>query len=654
MKEILTVDIETYSDIDIAKCGAYRYAQSPVFEIILFSFKRNGEPTQCIDLASGERISSDVREMLQDPGVIKRAYNAEFEWYCLNAAGYRTPLEQWECSMVHALYESYPAGLKATGDALGLPADKKKLVTGNALIRYFCKPCRPTKSNGGRTRNLPHHDPAKWDLFKAYNIQDVEAEYAIDQRLAWTDLPAHEWERWRRDTRMNAYGVRLDRQLIHGALALNERSTEELVDAARTITGLDNPNSNKQLLDWINAQGVETDNLRKATVEELLEGDLPGNVREMLLIRQKLGKSSVAKYEAMKRCIGLWDRARGLLQYYGANRSGRYAGRLIQVQNLPRVSLDDLDAPRQMVIRQDYDGVKEKYGNIPDTLSQLIRTAFIPSEGHKFIVSDFSAIEARIIAWLAGEQHTIDAFVEGKDIYCATASQMFGVPVEKHGINGELRQKGKIAVLACGYQGGVGAMKAMGAIKMGIPEGELQGIVEMWRQSNPHIVRLWWEIEHTAKGVIQTGNVGLCHGIEMRLEGGADSRDTFLTIRLPSSRKLFYCRPEVDTIDNPKGSILFTGQNQTTKKWERQETYGGKLVENIVQGIARDCLTETITRVEDAGYRPVMHVHDEIIIDATPDQKLEDVNEIFARPIDWAPGLPLKGDGFESEYYKKD
>ena len=650
----LTIDIETYSDIDIAAAGSYRYAQSPEFEILLLAYKFDDEPTQIVDLKNGESIPPKVRDALNDPAYIKRAYNAAFEWYCLNLAGIITQLEQWECTMVHALYNGYPGNLAATGKAIGLPEDKQKMSVGKALIRYFCMPCKATKSNGGRTRNLPHHEPEKWEVFKTYCIQDVESEYAIDLRLADFPVPDKEWDRWHRDTRMQALGVKLDRQLIEGAIEISNKSTDDLLTSAKIITSVDNPKSNAQMLAWVQQQGIETDNLRKETVADLLADDnLPGHVRTALELRAQYQKTSVTKFEKMAKTIGLWDRCRGLLQFYGANRTGRYAGRLVQVQNLPRNSMDTLDEAREMVKNCDYIGIKNTYGNVPDTLSQLIRTAFIPSEGNKFIVSDFSAIEARVIAWLAGENWVLDVFENNGDIYCATASQMFGVPVEKHGINGELRQKGKIATLALGYQGGIGALKAMGALNMGIDEGELQGIVDMWRDANPHIVQMWWDVERMVRHTISTGEFITGYGLMFRLETNRYGT-SYLTIELPSGRKLFYNTPSIDYSMNSRGSIVYFGQNQMTKKWELQETYGGKLTENCVQAIARDCLVETMNRVEDAGYIPVMHIHDEIVIDATPNQSLEDVNVIFAQPIPWAPGLPLKGDGFEGNYYMKD
>ncbi|SDF31412.1 DNA polymerase [Eubacterium pyruvativorans] len=649
----LSIDIETYSSVDIGKAGAYRYAEGEDFEVLLFAYKMDDAPTEVIDLASGEAVPDAIVQALRDPEVIKHAYNAAFEWWCLNHAGYDTPIDQWQCTMIHGMYCGYPAGLEAIGEALGLPEDKKKLATGKALIRYFCVPCKATKSNGGRTRNLPMHDPEKWQLFITYNRQDVETEYAISQRLDDWPVPDQIWTQWRHDIELNARGVAVDKDLISGALYLSSRRTAELMGRAREITGLDNPNSNAQALRWMQERGIGINNMQKATVSDLLEKDLPGDVRELLEIKQQLGKTSVSKYEAMDRAVCDDGRIRGLLQFYGANRSGRWAGRLVQVQNLPRNYLPTLDSAREMVKKRNYTCIQAIYGNIPDTLSQLIRTAFVPAPGNKFIVSDFSAIEARVIAWLAGEDWVLDVFKEGGDIYCATASQMFGVPVEKHGVNGDLRQKGKVATLALGYQGGPQALISMGALKMGITEDELPGIVDKWRTANPNIVSLWGRVDKLVKHTVETAQPTYLGRVTFRLEGAANDQRA-LTIELPSGRKLFYQAPYLGKNRFGHDALHYKGVNQTTRKWEDHETYGGKLTENIVQAIARDCLAVTLERVIAAGYKPVMHIHDEIVIDAAQDQHLDDVNAIFSQPIDWAPGLPLKGDGFEAEYYKKD
>jgi DNA polymerase len=650
----LNIDIETYSSVDISKAGAHKYAESEDFEILLFAYREDTQPTKVVDLASGEKIPAHIVAALSDVSIIKHAYNAAFEWICLNRAGYSTPIDQWRCTMIHGLYCGYPAGLGAVGKAIGLPEDKQKLSTGKALINYFCKPCRPTKSNGNRSRNLPKHAPEKWELFKEYNRQDVEAESNILNKLEPYPVPEATWSAWIEDININSRGVAIDDRLLEGALAIDSMSTEELLKAARSITGLANPNSNSQLLGWVKSQGIDVDNLRKDTVSELLEGDLPENVREALELRQKLGKSSVSKYKAMDEARGEDGRVRGLLQFYGANRTGRWAGRLVQVQNLPRNYLNTLDEARELVKAVNYRGLKLIYGNVPDTLSQLIRTAFIPADGKKFIVSDFSAIEARVIAWLAGENWVLDVFKRGGDIYCATASQMFGVPVEKHGVNGDLRQKGKVATLALGYQGGANALIAMGALNMGIPEEELPDIVSKWRTANPNIVQLWEKMNKLAIHTIDTGNTTYINGLTLRTELDIIHGLSYFTIELPSGRKLFYCSPRLGTNRWGHPSIEYKGNNQTTKKWETQETYGGKLIENVVQAIARDCLEITIHRCIAKGYKPVMHIHDEIVIEADITDCLKDVNDIFAESIPWAPGLPLSGAGFESNYYMKD
>lgn len=650
----LSIDIETYSSVDISKAGAHKYAESEDFEILLFAYREDAQPTKVVDLVSGEKIPAHIVAALSDVSIIKHAYNAAFEWICLNRAGYSTPIDQWRCTMIHGLYCGYPAGLGAVGKAIGLPEDKQKLSTGKALINYFCKPCRPTKSNGNRSRNLPKHAPEKWELFKEYNRQDVEAESNIFNKLEPYPVPEATWSAWIEDIGINSRGVAIDDRLLEGALAIDSMSTEELLKAARSITGLTNPNSNAQLLNWVKSQGIDVDNLRKDTVSELLEGDLPGDVREALELRQKLGKSSVSKYKAMAEARGEDGRVRGLLQFYGANRTGRWAGRLVQVQNLPRNYLNTLDEARELVKAVNYRGLKLIYGNVPDTLSQLIRTAFIPADGKKFIVSDFSAIEARVIAWLAGENWVLDVFKRGGDIYCATASQMFGVPVEKHGINGNLRQKGKVATLALGYQGGANALIQMGALNMGIPEEELPDIVSKWRTANPNIVQLWEKMNKLAIHTIDTGNTTYINGLTLRTELDIIHGLSYFTIELPSGRKLFYCSPSLGTNRWGRPSIEYKGNNQTTKKWETLETYGGKLIENVVQAIARDCLEITIHRCIAKGYKPVMHIHDEIVIEAEITDCLKDVNDIFAESIPWAPGLPLLGAGFESNYYMKD
>ena len=699
----LYIDIETYSNADIKATGSYKYAESEDFEILLFAYKEDDKKTQIIDLAQGEMIPAHIVQALLDPNVTKHAYNAAFEWWCINQKGINvngekvgilTPVEHWRCTMIHAMYCGYPAGLEATGKAIGLPEDEQKLKTGKALIRYFCSPCKPTRTNGGRTRNLPHHDPDKWQLFKDYCVQDVDSEYAIEKRLATQPVPDQVWQEWHHDIRINARGVHIDTELMQGAITIDQISTEQLIEESYHLTGIENPKSNGQLLKWVQENySDDVKNLQKETVADLLDNhdDLPDNVRRMLELRQMIGKTSVTKYEAMQRALGSGDRVRGLLQFYGANRTGRWAGRLVQVQNLPRNYLSTLDTAREQVRKRRYEGVKMLYGNVPDTLSQLIRTAFIPSDGRKFIISDFSAIEARVIAWLAHEEWAMKVFATTGKIYEATAAQMFHVPEEtivKGSENYSLRQKGKVATLALGYQGGPNALIAMGALKMGIAEDELPDITDRWRKANSHIVDMWKAIEDAAIHCVSTGettrpqmryldperaryNEEICgrephsfsdsfnyrapaNGLTFRFEQDLIYGLSYMTIELPSGRKLYYNAPHLSENRFGRKALHYTGLNQTTKKWETDSTYGGKLTENIVQAIARDCLAVTLERVIAAGYEPVMHIHDEIVIDALPDQKLDDVNAIFAEPIDWAPGLILKGAGFESDYYMKD
>ncbi len=654
----LSIDIETRSSADIGKTGLYRYAQDKDFGILLFAYKLDGSPVEIVDLECGEEIPDQVIRYLEDPSVIKHAYNAAFEWYCLNQAGYRTPLEQWKCTMIHGLYCGYTAGLDATGKAIGLPQDKQKLTTGKALIRYFCVPCKPTKSNGGRSWNLPKHAPEKWKLFKEYCVQDVVTENEILKRLSAFPVPEAEERLWQMDVRMNAFGVRVDTGLISGALAIDGISTRELTDEAVGITGLSNPNSTGQLLQWLTEQGVQMDNLQKATVEETLGQDtLPQNVRRILEIRQQLGKTSVKKYTAMQTAKCEDDRIRGLTQFYGANRTGRWAGRLVQLQNLPRNYLKTLDYARNLVKAQNYEGIRLLYGNVPDTLSQLIRTAFIPSEGHKFVVADFSAIEARVIAWLAGEQWVNEVFATHGKIYEATASQMFHVPIEKI-VKGSpeysLRQKGKVATLALGYQGGTSALIAMGALNMGLTEEELPDIVARWRNANPRIRDLWYAVEGTALAAMTTAEPQAMRGLIFRLEGDLLYGQSFLTVQLPSGRKLFYPKPFLQENRFGRMAIHYYTVGQQTRKWEVDSTYGGKMTENIVQAIARDCLAETLRRIDRLGLQVVFHVHDEVIIDAPADVTVDQICSLMAEPIPWAPGLILKGAGFESNYYMKD
>ena len=597
--------------------------------------------------------------MLADPDVTKHAYNAAFEWYCLNRAGYRTPLEQWRCTMAHGLYCGYTAGLDATGKAIGLPQDKQKLAAGKALIRYFCVPCRPTKTNGNRTWNQPWHAKEKWELFKEYNRQDVVTERAILNRLEQFPMP--EQKQWQMDVLMNAFGVRVDTELIKGALYIDAVSTQELTEEAVRITGLGNPNSGAQLVPWLNTQcGRERfQDIQKATVADALDHreDYPEDVRRMLEIRQQLGKTSIKKYVAMDTAKGEGDRVRGLTQYYGANRTGRWAGRMVQMQNLPRNYLKTLDYARNLVKDKNYAGLKLLYGNVPDTLSQLIRTAFIPSEGNKFVVSDFSAIEARVIAWLAGEQWVNEVFATHGKIYEATAAQMFDVPVDrivKGNPEYSLRQKGKVATLALGYQGGTSALIAMGALNMGLTEDELPDIVSRWRQANPRIRDLWYAVENAALAAMETARPQAIRGLIFALEGDLLYGQSFLTVRLPSGRKLYYPKPFLKENQFGKQALHYYTVGQQTRKWEVASTYGGKMTENIVQAIARDCLAVTLERIYDRGLQTVFHVHDEVIIDAPMETTVEEICDLMAEPVPWAPGLILKGAGFESSYYMKD
>jgi DNA polymerase len=635
--------------------------QDPDFKILLFGYRVDDGPVQVIDLEAGEEIPSKIVTALHNPQYIKHAYNAAFEWYALNRAGYTTPIEQWQCTMIWSLYCGYAGSLANTGEAMCLGEDKKKLMAGKALIRYFCTPQRPTKTFKKKYHD-PADDPDKWELFKEYNAQDVVAESAILARLSRFPVPEGEWELWRDDIRMNAFGVRVDTQLICGALNINDQSQRELTDEAARITGLANPNSTAQLLPWLANHGCPLDNLQKLTVEETLQrDDLDPDVRRVLQLRQLLGKTSIKKYVAMETAMGGGERIRGISQFYGANRTGRYAGRLVQMQNLPRNYLSTLDSARNMVRASNYEGLKMIYGNVPDTLSQLIRTAFIPSEGRHFVVADFSAIEARMIAWLAGEQWVMDVFANDQDIYCETASAMFGVPVEKHGVNSDLRQKGKIATLALGYQGSINAMIAMGALRMGIPEDDLPDIVEKWRTSHPKTVGMWYRIEEAAVSCVSSGEparpdcgAAPISGIEFRMENDLLYGQTFMTIQLPTGRKLYYPKPFLKENKFGKMAIHYYGVDQTSGKWGEQSTYGGKLTENIVQAIARDCLCEVIRRIYAKGWDLVFHVHDEVIVDAPLDVHTEDLCALMDAPIDWAPGLLLKGAGFEADYYMKD
>lgn len=669
MKHHLSIDIETRSSVDIKKAGAYKYAQSQDFQILLFAYQWDNTPVQIVDLTCGEKIPDWVLNALVDKDVVKHAYNAAFEWYSLNRGGYATPLGQWKCTMAHGLYCGYTAGLDATGKAIGLPQDKQKMTVGKALIKYFCVPCKPTRSNGGRTWNQPWHDQDKWNLFKEYCIQDVVTEREILKRLSQFPMPDDEEQLWQLDVRMNAFGVKVDTDMITGALYIDSVSTEKLTDKATAISGLSNPNSAAQLVPWINERAsVHTgyhdllSDLQKATVEEALKNeDLPDEVCKMLKIRQQLGKTSIKKYVAMDEARGEGDRVRGLTQYYGANRTGRWAGRMVQMQNLPRNYIKTLDYARKLVTSKNYEGLKLLYGNVPDTLSQLIRTTFIPSEGNKFVVSDFSAIEARVIAWLAGEQWVNEVFATHGKIYEATAAQMFHVPIEKISKGNpeyDLRQKGKVATLALGYQGSVPALQSMRKTykipESELPDEELPDIVQRWRQANPRIKDLWYAVEQAALTVMQTAQPQGIYGLIFALEGDLVYGQSFLTVQLPSGRKLYYPKPFLKENQFDKMAIHYYTVGQQTKKWEVTSTYGGKMTENIVQAIARDCLAVTLNRIEARGLQTVFHVHDEVIIDAPMEVTVDSVCDLMGEPIPWAPGLILKGAGFETSYYMKD
>lgn len=651
----LSIDIETFSSVDIGKVGLYKYADSEDFEILLFAYAFDDEPVKVIDIAQGEQLPQELTTALADKNVIKTAYNASFEWYCLNKF-WKSPIEQWKCTMIKGLYAGYPAGLKAIGDAIGLAEDKKKLMTGKALIRYFCIPCKPTKSNGGRIRNYPKHDLEKWELFKEYNKQDVVTEIEIKRRLEKVVFPSSEQNLWIIDVLMNSCGVKVDKQLVEGALKIASIRTEQLLIEAQKISGLNNPNSIAQLKEWLESEtGNEITSLNKKDVPELIKNTDSKEVKRMLEIRQELSKTSTKKYDAMEIAMGKDDRVRGLLQFYGANRTGRWAGRLVQIQNLPQNHLEMLGLARELVKKGDLEGLSIIYGNIPSTLSQLIRTAFIAEQGHTFVVADFSAIEARVISWLAGEQWRLNVFKTHGKIYEASASQMFGVPIEKIKKGNpeySLRQKGKVAELALGYQGGPGALIQMGALENGLTEEELPDIVSRWRQSNKRIVDLWHTIQNCAINCLKTGQTQVMQkNIYFSIENGN------LAITLPSKRQLFYIQPRLEINSFGSEALSYMGQNQTTKKWERIPTYGGKLTENLVQAIARDCLAEAIERLVKNNYKVLFHIHDEIIAEVPKNDNrfsLENAIKIMCTVPEWAEGLPLNADGFTNDYYKKE
>lgn len=643
----LSIDLETYSSADISKSGVYRYCEAPDFEILLFAYSADGAPVQSVDLAHGEALPKEIRAALEDPTVTKWAFNASFEriclsrWLGLSSGTYLDP-SQWCCSMVWSAYLGLPLSLAGVGAVLKL--EKQKLEAGRYLIRYFCQPCAPTKVNGGRMRNRPEDAPEKWALFKSYNLRDVETELAIQQKLARFPVPDFVWDEYHLDQKINDRGIRLDLSLVENAIRMDTLSRAELTEQMQRLTILENPNSVKQLKTWLTERGLEVESLGKKEVSALLR-DAPPELAEVLLLRRQLAKNSVRKYQAMQNCVCADGRVHGMFMFYGANRTGRFSGRLVQLQNLPQNHMSDLEQARALVRKGDYDTLQMLYDSVPDVLSELIRTAFVPYDGGKFIVADFSAIEARVIAWLAGEQWRLDVFKNGGDIYCASASQMFHVPVVKHGINGHLRQKGKIAELALGYGGSVGALKAMGALEMGLSEAELKPLVDAWRGSNPNIVRLWWEVDEAVKETISDKAASETHGIRFEYESG------FLFITLPSGRRLAYVKPRIEENRFGGESVTYEGVGGT-KKWERLESYGPKFVENIVQAVSRDILCHAMKTLRCCSI--VAHVHDELIIEADTAVSLDAVCEQMSRTPPWAKGLILRADGYETQFYKKD
>ena len=659
----ISIDIETYSDVNLAKCGVYKYAESPDFEILLFGYAVDGREVKVVDLAQGETIPKEILEALTDDAVTKWAFNANFERVCLSRYltdlgrsldpfHDRHPLSQecarflnpagWKCSMVWSAYMGLPLSLEGVGAVLNL--DNQKMKEGRDLIRYFCVPCKETKTNGGRTRNLPSHAPDKWNIFKSYNKRDVEVEMAIQERLQKYPVPDTVWEEYHQDQEINDRGIAIDLELARQAVAMDAKSRESLMAALKEKTGLENPNSVLQMLGWLEARGLKSDSLGKKQVKEMLK-TAQEPLRSVLQLRQKLAKSSVKKYQTMEMTACKDGRARGMFQFYGANRTGRFSGRLIQLQNLVRNTIPDLSEARELVRQGNYEALELLYDSVPDVLSQLIRTAFVPREGMKFVVSDFSAIEARVISWMAGEKWKSAAFAVGKDIYCSTASQMFGVPVVKHGVNGDLRQKGKIAELACGYGGSVGALKAMGAIEMGIPEEELGPLVQSWRSANPHIVDFWWQVDGAVKTAIKQRIPVWVNNIRFLCQSG------MLFIELPSGRQLSYVKPRIGENKFGGESVTYEGIG-ATKKWERLESYGPKFVENIVQGTARDILCYAMQTLRCCAI--VGHVHDELIIECEKNVNVDAICEQMSRTPPWAEGLILRADGYECEFYQKD
>ena len=641
----LNIDIETYSSVDLAKSGVYRYTEAPDFEILLFSYSTDSGPVQVIDLASGEMLPESIRDAIFDESVIKWAFNAQFERVCLSRYFDRwLKPDSWRCTMAWSAYLGLPLSLE--GAALVTGADKQKLTEGKDLIRYFSVPCKPTQANSGRLRNLPEHAADKWERFKAYNIRDVEAEMAIQSRLEKFPMPEDEWQNYILDQQINDRGIQLDMELVEQAIKCDEKSRAQLTGTMRELTDLDNPNSVAQMKAWLAENGLETESLDKASVKELLQ-TAPERLSRVLELRQALAKSSVKKYAAMKNAVCSDGRAHGLLQFYGANRTGRFAGRLIQVQNLPQNHLPDLEQARSLVRAGQFDALELLYDSTPVVLSELIRTAFVPKGGCKFIVADFSAIEARVIAWLAGESWRNDVFATHGKIYEASAAQMFRVPIEEITKGSPLRQKGKIAELALGYGGSAGALKAMGALDMGLSEEELKPLVSAWRNANPNIVRLWWDVDSSVKTAVKDKTRTETHSIQFEYCSG------MLLIRLPSGRQLTYVKPRMGVNSFGSESVTYEGAG-STKKWERIDSYGPKFVENIVQAIARDILCYAMRRLDQAGHKIVMHVHDEAVIEAPVETSVQGVCSIMGETPPWAKGLLLRADGYECNFYKKD
>lgn len=648
--ERLNIDIETYSEAELARCGVYKYAENIHFEILLFGYAADGGEVQTVDLASGEKLPDDVLRAMTDNSIIKWAFNAQFERICLSRylrdlgilkSGFLDPAG-WRCTMIWSAYMGLPLSLKSVGAVLGL--EKQKLSEGDKLIRYFSRPCSPTKANGGRTRNYPEDAPLDWLDFKRYNIRDVETEMGIQRKLQKHPVPEFVWEEYRIDQQINDRGVRLDLQLMQQAITMDNRAHTELSETMRQLTGLENPDSASQMKLWLSGQGLQADSVDKKAVSAMLK-TTEGMTKEVLKLRQQSARSSVAKYRAMETAVCSDGRARGMFQFYGANRTGRWAGRLIQLQNLPQNHLEDLREARTLVRNGDYETIQMLYEDVPDTLAQLIRTTFIPADGFQFCVADYSAVEARVIAWYAGEDWRLKVFEDGGDIYCASASQMFGVPVVKHGVNGHLRQKGKIAELALGYGGSTGALKAMGALEMGLDEDELPDLVSAWRESNPNITAFWWAVDKAAKKAIKDRGTAETHGVQFRWRGQV------LYLTLPSGRTLAYPKADMGTNRFGGDCITYEGTDNT-RQWKRLDTYGPKLVENIVQATSRDLLCSAMRSLQNM--RIVMHIHDELVIEAPQETSLEEICEKMGRTPDWAPGLLLRADGYTTEFYRKD